>query len=230
VTYLLDPEFWTRLVGIIIIDITLAGDNALVIALAVRQLPPRQRFWGRVWGTGGAVVLRIAFITVATFLLKVPLLPFVGGVLLVWIAVKLVRQTASEGEAKVRSGSSLREAIWIVIVADAVMSLDNVLGVAGAARGDLFLVVFGIALSIPIVVWGSGLLSTLMIRFGWIVWVGGAILGYVAGDMMLHDPAVVRVLPENAGFRYLPFIMAAVIGALGWWFDMNARKLERKRA
>src|SRR5204863_65713 len=158
--FFMDPEFWARLFGIVIIDLTLAGDNALVIALAVRTLPQRQQFWGRVWGTAGAVGLRVAFIAIATLLLRIPLLQLLGGLVLYWIAFKLVRkETGAEGH--VRQGNSFREAVWISIVADAIMSLDNVLAVAAAAHGDLFLVVFGIGLSLPIVVWGSGPLAVL---------------------------------------------------------------------
>src|SRR6267378_5844053 len=193
--FLVDPEFWMRVVGSIVNDLTLAGDNALVIALAVRTLPKPQQLWGRIWGTAGAVGLRLAFIAVATYLLSVPLLQLVGGLALLWIAYKLVhKETGAEGH--VRQGSSLREAVWIIIVADAVMSLDNVLAVAAAAHGDLLLVVFGIALSLPLVVWGSGLLARLMMRFGWIVWIGGGILGYVAAQMMLADPALGSLLGE----------------------------------
>ena len=145
--FLMDPEFWMRVVGIVVIDLTLAGDNALVIALAVRTLPKPQQLWGRIWGTAGAVGLRLAFIAVATYLLSVPLVQLVGGLALLWIAFKLVhKETGAEGH--VREGGSLREAVWIIIVADAVMSLDNVLAVAAAAHGDLTLVVFGIALSL----------------------------------------------------------------------------------
>ena len=180
--FLMDPEFWARLFGIVIIDLTLAGDNALVIALAVRTLPQRQQFWGRVWGAAGAVGLRLAFIAVATLLLAIPMLQLVGGLLLLWIAFKLVRKETGT-EKHVRQGGSLWEAIWIIVLADAIMSLDNVLAVAAAAHGDLFLVTFGIGLSLPIVVWGSSLLAVLMNRFVWIIWVGGGILGYVAGEM-----------------------------------------------
>src|SRR5947199_84750 len=148
---LLDPEFWARWLSIVVIDLTLAGDNALVIALAVRTLPRKQQWQGRLWGTAGAVALRLGFIVVATFLLRIPFLQLVGGLLLVWIAVKLVRQPTGARPGHVREGSSLREAVWIIVVADAVMSLDNVLAVAAAAHGDLLLVVFGIALSLPLV-------------------------------------------------------------------------------
>jgi YjbE family integral membrane protein len=225
--FLMDPEFWARVLGIIVIDLTLAGDNALVIALAVRTLPKRQQFWGRIWGTAGAVGLRLLFIAVATILLRIPFLQLVGGLALLWIAFKLVRQqSAGEGDGHVRHGSSLREAIWIIIVADAVMSLDNVLAVAAAAHGDMTLVVFGIALSLPIVVWGSGLLATLMNRFVWIIWLGGGILGYVAGEMILKERNVERLLDHaNPAIGLLPLLPAVILVALGWWFNIqNGRK------
>src|SRR5256885_1907267 len=213
--FFMDPEFWARLFGIVIIDLTLAGDNALVIALAVRSLPKRQQFWGRVGGTVGAVGLRLAFIAVATFLLRIPLLQLVGGVALLWIAFKLVRkETGAEG--RVRQGSSLHEAVWIIIVADAIMSLDNVLAVAAAAHGDLTLVVFGIALSLPIVVWGSGMLALLMNRFVWIIWFGGGILGYVAGEMILKERHLAHWIDHTApGIGLLPILPAVGIVALG---------------
>jgi YjbE family integral membrane protein len=215
--FLMDPEFWARVFGIIVIDLTLAGDNALVIALAVRTLPKRQQFLGRIWGTLGAVGLRLAFITVATFLLRIPFLQLVGGLLLLWIAFKLVhKETGAEGH--VREGGSLREAVWIIVVADAIMSLDNVLAVAAAAHGDLRLVIFGIALSLPIVVWGSGILATLMNRFVWVIWVGGGILGYVAGEMILKDQGLAGWIDQSAsGLGLLPLVPATIIVVLGWW-------------
>src|SRR2546428_1858771 len=223
--FLMDPEFWARVFGIIIIDLTLAGDNALVIALAVRTLPRRQQLLGRIWGTLGAVGLRLAFITIATFLLRIPLLQLAGGVALLWIAFKLVhKETGAEGH--VREGGSLREAVWIIIVADAIMSLDNVLAVAAAAHGDLRLVVFGIALSLPIVGWGSGLLATLMNRFIWVIWLGGGILGYVAGEMILKDHSLARWIGQSApGLELLPLAPGAIIVVLGWWLNsQNGRK------
>src|SRR5882724_3410812 len=223
--FLMDPEFWARVVGIIVIDLTLAGDNALVIALAVRNLRKRQQFLGRIWGTAGAVGLRLAFIGVATLLLRIPFLQLVGGLLLLWIAFKLVRhETGSEGH--VRQGGSLREAIWIIIVADAIMSLDNVLAVAAAADGDMTLVVFGIALSLPIVVWGSGLLAMLMNRFVWIIWLGGGILGYVAGEMILKERHLAHWIDHTApGIGLLPILPAVIIVALGWRYStQNGRK------
>lgn len=220
----LTAGFFARLVGIIIIDLTLAGDNALVIALAVRNLPSRQQLHGRIWGTVGAVALRLFFIFIATFLLRIPFLQVLGGLLLVWIAIKLVRQQSAEGEGgHVRQGTSLVEAIWIIIVADAVMSLDNVLAVAAAAHGDMTLVVFGIGLSIPIVVWGSGLLARLMNRFGWIIWLGGGILGYVAMEMMLHDKGLMSWLGGTPVWsRPASIALGVVVTVLGWWFARSA--------
>lgn len=225
--FLINPEFWARWGAIVLIDLTLAGDNALVIALAVRTLPPRQQFWGRVGGTFGAVALRLLFIAVVSQLLRIPFLQAVGGLVLIWIAIKLVRQDAGEGEGghKVRQGTTLWEAIWIIILADMIMSLDNVLAVAAAARGDLILVAFGIGLSIPIVIWGSGLLARLMNRFQWIVWLGGGVLGWVAGEMMVKDRIVHGWIEPWS--RILHWLVAGALGVgltlLGWWLARRAR-------
>ena len=214
----MDLDIVLNVLKITLIDLALAGDNALVIALAVRTLPRRQQFYGRIWGTVGAVGLRLGFITVVTYLLAIPLLQLIGGVLLVWIAIKLVRQVEGEGEAEGRSGTSLPEAIWIVIVADAVMSLDNVIGIAGAAEGDLWLVVFGIGLSIPIVVWGSGVLAVLMSRYPWVVLVAAGILGEVAGKMMVHDHFIVGYFGDTLHRVEIPLRIALAGGIvlIGW--------------
>ena len=161
---LADPEFWMRLLGIGVLNLLLSGDNALVIALAVRALPKHKRVLGQVWGAVGAVLLRLIFVGIVSVLLRIPFLQLVGGLLLVWIAVRLVRPEAG-GNSEVRRGSSLWEAIWIIIVADVTMSLDNVLAIAATAHGDLLLVMFGIGLSLPIVIWGAGLLALLMKRY-----------------------------------------------------------------
>ena len=233
--FLLDPAFWARWLSIVILDLTLAGDNALVIAMAVRTLPRRQMFWGRVWGSLGAVALRLAFIAIITYLLKIPLLQFAGGLLLIWIALKLVRQSADEedGQGPARHGTSMLEAVWIIIVADLVMSLDNVLAVAGAAHGNLVLVVFGISLSLPLVVWGSGILARLMVRYAWIIWLGGGILGYVAGEMMLKDFWVAAWLGEATRLlRYpLPLVLGGTLTVLGWrWNRSGATKAQGHHA
>ena len=224
-TWLVDPEFWARLLGIILIDISLAGDNALVIALAVRGLAPRQQLLGRIWGTAGAVALRVAFIAIVSYLLSIPLLQLAGGLALIWIAVRLVKPGQNQ-QGGPRQGTTLGEAIWIIIVADVTMSLDNVLGVAAAAKGDMVLVVVGIALSLPLVVWGSGLLATLMARHEWIVWLGGGVLGYVAGEMMTDDPVVQRWLgpAAKAADLWLSIVLGIFVLALGWWLARTAAR------
>jgi len=193
-----------------------------VIALAVRGLPPRARLLGRLWGTAGAVGLRLAFIAIASQLLALPYLQAVGGILLIWIAVRLVLMDADGGHT-VRQGVTLREAIWIIMVADAAMSLDNVLAVAAAAHGDFLLVVIGIGLSLPLVVWGSGFLAWLMTRQRWIIWIGGGVLGWVAGEMIVHD-TLERWLGAAGWSAALPVIPALIVAVLGW------RAQRRRRA
>ena len=215
----IDPSFWIGVSKIVLIDLALAGDNALVIALAVRTLPKRQQFLGRVWGAAGAVGLRLLFVAIVSYLLGIPLLQVVGGLLLIWIAIKLVRQSEEAGDGRTKAGTTLLEAIWIIIVADVVMSLDNVIGVAGAAEGDLRLVVFGIGLSIPIVVWGSGVLATLMNRYSWIILIAGGILGEVAGKMILHDHFIVSrlgVVPSLVEWG-VRLVLAGGIILVGWF-------------
>jgi YjbE family integral membrane protein len=213
-------DFWVSVGKIILLDLILAGDNAIVIALAVRTLPPRQQLLGRLWGTAGAVGLRLLFIAVVTYLLGIPLLQVAGALLLLWIAIKLVRQTdgGDEAQGHVRQGSTLLEAIWIIVVADVVMSLDNVIAVAGAAHGDLRLVIFGIGLSIPIVIWTSGILSRLMNRYPWIVLLGAGVLGEVAGKMIVDDHWVVaRFGDVSPAVEWaLRLALFAAIVLVGW--------------
>src|SRR5215468_667299 len=226
--FLANPEFWVRWFGIVILDLSLAGDNALVIAMAVRTLPPREQFLGRVGGTFGAVALRFAFIAIITQLLRIPYLQAAGGLVLVWIAVKLLRQDAGGEGQEVRHGTTLWEAIWVIIVADIIMSLDNVLAVAAASHGDLALVIFGIGLSIPIVICGAGFLAKLMNRFQWIVWLGGGILGWMAGEMVVEDRNLHAWLEPLTGFLpwTLPAVLAAALISLGWWLARRAEQGE----
>jgi YjbE family integral membrane protein len=225
--------FWLGLGQIAYLNILLSGDNALVIALAVRRLPRRKRVLGQIWGAAGAVVLRLAFLAVVVSLLEIRYLRLIGGLILVWIAYKLVRSDMGV-ESEVKRGASLWEAIWIIIVADVTMSLDNVLAIAAAARGDLLLIMFGIGLSLPIVVWGAGWLARLMNRHAWIVWLGGGILGKVAGDMMLEDRAVRDypwahgwdvVLPAGPTIGIHPLTLGLFVGlaGLGWWLNRGKR-------
>jgi len=216
---LLEAEFWARWLGIVLIDLSLAGDNALVIAMAVLSLPERQRLVGLIGGTIGAVALRIVLIAVITQILLIPFLQALGGIVLLWIAIKLVRQDAGgEKEQKVRDVATLWEAIGIIIIADLIMSLDNVLAVAATAHGDLTLVLFGIGLSIPIVICGSSLLARLMDRFRWIVWLGGAVLGWVAGELAMTDTLVLAAVGSwEATLHWaLPGTLAAATGTFGW--------------
>jgi YjbE family integral membrane protein len=218
------PEFWGRLLEIGLLNMVLSGDNAVVIALAVRALPGRQRLLGQIGGTLGAVVLRLLFIGVISMLLRVPLLRLVGSLLLIWIAYRLVRPVEATGTGT-RYGASFWESVWIIVVADITMSLDNVLAVAGAAHGDMLLVGLGVGMSVPIVVWGSGVLAGLMNRYPWIIWAGGGLLGYVAGDMLLEDPLVVGwVGAIGPALEYpVPSALAAVLTGTGWWMARPKR-------
>lgn len=186
--------------NIVWIDIVLAGDNAVVIALAVRNLPAKQKKMGIILGAGAAVVLRAVLTVATTHLLTVPYLKLIGGVLILWIAFKLLRQNEAHEGGEGEGAKGVWQAVWMIIVADITMSLDNVLAVGGAAGGHNALILFGLALSIPLVVFGSNLISNLMARYQIIVFLGAAILGKVGGEMMLTDPIVAaRGLPWWGG-------------------------------
>jgi YjbE family integral membrane protein len=208
--------FWISVLQIIAIDIMLGGDNAVVIALACRKLPPEQRNKGIFWGVVGAIGLRVALIYFALQLLELPFLKIVGALLLLWIGVKLL-VPEDEGHEGIDGGTTLIAAIKTIIVADAVMSLDNVIAVAGASHGSIILVTFGILVSIPIVVWGSKLVLTLMDRFPVVITLGAALLGWIAGGMMLTDPAmpvsVAQSIPQaNYVFAAIGAVLVVLIG------------------
>ena len=217
--HLTSPEFWARWLGILFVDLSLAGDNALVIAMAIVSLPPRQRVIGLCGGTIGAVVLRIALIAVVTQLLSIPLLKAAGGLVLIWIAIKLVRQEVGDAKENAREVKTFWNAIGIIIVADLIMSLDNVMAVAATAHGDLVLVVFGIGLSIPMVICGSSLLARLMDQFPWIVWLGGGVLGWVAGELIVDDIIVQRWTGSSNGLLSwaVPALLSISITVMAWW-------------
>ena len=182
------PEFWLAVGQIIMIDILLGGDNAVVIALACRKLPARQRTQGILWGTAGAILLRVVLIFFALTLLQIPFLKIVGAVLLLWIGIKLLLPEHAESHSSIEASDKLWAAVKTVIVADFVMSLDNVIAIAGAAEGaggehQMPLVIFGLLVSIPIIVWGSQLVIKLMDRFPVIITLGGMLLGWIAGQM-----------------------------------------------
>jgi YjbE family integral membrane protein len=211
---LLTAPFWIAVGQIILIDILLGGDNAVVIALACRGLPAKQRKLGIIYGTAGAIVLRVILIAFALALLAVPYLKVVGALLLIWIGVKLLVPHDDEGHANINSSDKLWGAVKTVIVADLVMSVDNVLAIAGAAETagshQLPLVIFGLLVSIPIIVAGSQIVLKLMDRFPIIITLGAMLLGWIAGQMAYTDPAVKVYLPESKAWEY----GAAAAGAL----------------
>jgi YjbE family integral membrane protein len=207
---------WNAIVQIIIIDILLGGDNAVIIALACRILPPKARRQGIIWGAGGAIVLRVILITVAVALLNIPFLKLIGGLLLLWIGVKLVVPADEEGEhAKIQASDRLLSAIKTIIVADFVMSLDNVIAIAGAAeQADpsqrTGLIIFGLLVSVPFIVFGSQIILKLLDRFPVIILLGGALLGWIAGGLMVTDPVAETYVPQTNMVRYIASAAGAV--------------------
>ena len=211
-------EFWIALAQIIGINIVLSGDNAVVIALAARSLPPKQQKQAVLWGSGAAVVMRIVLTFLAVELLKLPWLKLVGAVLLFWIAIKLL-VPEHEGEGGGKAGASMAAAVKTILIADLVMSLDNVIAVAAAAKGSALLLILGLAISIPLVIFGSTLLLGLMERFPVIITIGAALLGWVAGEMMISDPVVKDWIDANAGWLHYagPAAGAVAVVAVGKW-------------
>ncbi|MGJ3205540.1 TerC family protein [Geobacillus thermoleovorans] len=206
------PEFWTALLSIIIIDLVLAGDNAIVIGLAARNLPKHQQKKAIIWGTAGAVVVRALATIFVVWLLKIPGLLLVGGLLLVWIAYKLLVE--EKGHDDIEAGGSLWEAMRTIIIADALMGLDNVLAVAGAAHGSFLLVILGLLISVPIMVWGSTLILKWIERFPIIITIGAGVLAWTAAKMIVGEPFLKEYFANPAvkyGFELL--VVAAVIVA-----------------
>lgn len=192
------PAFWVAAWQIILINIVLSGDNAVVIALACHSLPGRQRLWGMIFGAGAAVLLRIMFVLIVTAIMDFPFLKFVGGILLLWIAIKLVVPEKSHSEASVKEADNLWRAVKIVAIADVVMSLDNVIAIAAAAKGSWLLILFGLAISVPLIVAGSAILVALLDRLPILAWAGAALLGWIAGDIMGEDPGFAAWFPYVA--------------------------------
>lgn len=213
---------------IVAIDVVLGGDNAVVIGLACRRLPERQRKLGILWGMAGAVGLRVLLILFAVTLLAVPYLKLVGAALLLWIGIKLLLPEADEGGHKIEAGATLAAAVKTIIVADAVMSLDNVIAIAGAAGDSKVLIVFGLLLSIPIIMLGSQLVIKLMDRFPIVIVAGGALLGWIAGGMVVSDVAVASwfqaVFPAAKWIG--PAVGAALVVGVG---KALAARMEEKR-
>jgi YjbE family integral membrane protein len=222
----LHPEFWIGLLKIIWVNLLLSGDNAVVIALAARSLPPRQQKKAILFGSGAAIVLRIVLTIFAVALLTLPYLKLIGGALLLWIGVQLLLPEEGDGDG-VESSDNLMAAIKTILIADLVMSLDNVLAVAAAAESGppeakLTLLVLGLAISIPIVIFGSTLMLRLMERWPIIITIGAALLGWIAGEMMVTDPSIVEWVNTSAPWLH-SLKIAAIVGAaaviiVGTWF------------
>ena len=221
-------QVWIAIGQIIMIDLLLGGDNAVVIALACRKLPPHLRTRGILWGTAGAIVLRVVLIAFALALLQIPFLKLVGAALLLWIGVKLMLHDEGDGHGDIQGSDRLWAAIKTVIVADLVMSIDNVIAIAGAATGageshQLGLVIFGLLVSIPIIVWGSQLVLRLMDRFPIIITAGGMLLGWIAGTMAHTDPAVVDYISQTSQWNYGMGVAGALL-VLGMGRVLQQRK------
>jgi len=203
--------FTIALLQIIAIDIILGGDNAIVIALACRNLPAHQKRAGILWGTAGAIILRVILVFFASALMTTPGLRLIGGLLLLWIGVKLItEETGDDFDGKIKQNSSLIGAIRTIIIADFVMSLDNALAITAASKGNMFLVVFGLVLSVPIIIGGSAIILRMMERFPVIVVLGGGLLGWLGGDLMATDKLVTGHLPDL--FSAVPQT-GAIVGA-----------------
>lgn len=211
------PMQWVvAVLSIVLIDVVLAGDNAVVIALAVRQLQPKQRFLGTLLGSGVAVALRIVLTFFAAQLLAMNYIKLVGGLLVFWIAVKLLCDNAGDDDEEGKAATTLWSAVWLILVADITMSIDNVLAVAAASKGNLPLLLFGLGLSIPLVVFTSNLLSKLMDRYRFIVWLGAAVLGKVAGEMIASEHLFFPKPLDNWVLHSIGAAGAVLVVLLGW--------------
>ena len=218
------PQFWLAALEIIVINILLSGDNAVVIALACRNLPPAQRRWGVFWGAIGAILLRILLTFFAVSLLQLSWLKIVGGVLLVWIGVKLIAEEEGDGGHEVQASDRLLAAVRTVIIADIVMSIDNVLGVAAAAKGSLLLLVFGLVVSVPLVIGGAQLIMRLIERYPVLIVAGGGLLGFVAGELIVEDTAIAHWVETHAAWLEWAAPAAGVLIVIG-----IAKALQRRR-
>jgi YjbE family integral membrane protein len=220
-------EFLSALAAIIVIDLVLAGDNAIVIALAARNLPKVHQRKAIIWGTAGAVVVRASLTVAVLWLLKVPGLMAAGGVLLIWIAYRLLASDDSGRDPEVAPAGSFWAAMRTIVVADAVMGLDNVLAVAGAAHGSILLVVLGLLISVPIVVWGSTLILQWIERVPSLLYIGGAVLSWTAAKMIADEPFVAAWLGDRPGIKTLLYV-AVIGGVLGLAWLRNRRTAPAK--
>lgn len=222
--FLQSADFWIGLVKIVWINIILSGDNAVVIALAARSLPPHQQRMAILWGSGAAVVMRIVLTVVAVKLLGLSFLQVVGGLLLLWIGVQLLGEEEEEADGEAKEYGSLAGAVRTILIADLVMSLDNVIAVAAAAKGSMVLLVLGLAISIPLVIFGSSLMIRLMERFPVIVTLGAALIGWVGGETIVNDVVFRETLAANPWLHYVAAAAgAALVVAIGKGLQARAR-------
>ena len=217
-----NTAFFASLFSIVLIDIILSGDNSIVIAMAVRSLPARKRRLGIILGAGAAAILRVLFTILASKLMGVPYLKLVGGFLILWIAIKLLGEDTDSDPAE-REARSVWHAVWMILVADFTMSLDNVLGVAGAAHGSIELLWFGLCLSIPLVIFASSMLTKLMGRFPVIVLIGAAVLGKVAGEMIAGDPVMLR-FTDSAPYLHRAFELLGIVIVTGYGLWLRRKR------
>ncbi|MGB8518444.1 MAG: TerC family protein [Gallionella sp.] len=217
---LVSTPFWVDVCKIILIDVLLSGDNAVVIALACRNLPAAQRKQGILLGMLGAIVLRVALTFFAVGMLSLPYLKLVGACLLIWIGVKLLLPEDEHGEDNIKADTRLIGAVRTIIIADLVMSLDNVLGVAAAANGNVILLVFGLVISIPLIAWSSQLVLKVIDRFPMVIYAGGALLGYVAGEMLIAEALFWPLLEVHHYLHQaVPVVCALLVLTLGYWLS-----------
>jgi YjbE family integral membrane protein len=221
--FMSSPDFWVALSQIILINIVLSGDNAVVIALACRSLPPKQQKNAIIFGSVGAIVLRVILTFFAVYLLSLPYLKIIGAALLLWIGIGLLK--GEDEEEDIEGNSGLAAAIKTIIIADLVMSLDNVIGVAAAAKGNVPLLVIGLVISIPLIIFGSTIILKLMSRFPVIITIGAGLLGWVAGEMVLTDPAIKEFIEKHHYLHnILPAAGAVIVVAMGKWLANRAAK------
>lgn len=230
VEMLSSTQFWVGVFKIIVIDILLSADNAVVIALACRNLPPEQRKKGIIFGVAGAIGLRIVLTFFAVGLLNLPYLKLIGALLLLWVGVKLLLPEEEHNASNIQANTHLLGAVRTIIIADFVMSLDNVLAVAAAAHGNVWLLAFGLLLSIPLIAWSSQLMLKLIDRFPLIIFAGGGLLGYVAGEMLVSDKLVADLLEHAPHIVHMliPLACAVLVVVLGKW--LAARKVAARPA
>lgn len=207
---ILTLTFLTQLITIVVIDLVLAGDNAIVIGMAARKLPQDQRKKVIIWGTAGAVILRILCTILIVWLLKIPGLLLIGGIILLWISYNLLADN-SDSHDDVQAGNSFWSALRTVILADTIMSLDNVLAVGGAAHGSILLVVLGLLISVPIVVWGSTIFIKVVDRYPFVLYIGSAVLAWTAGGMVADEPMIHKIIADSPWISYAIQIILIVI-------------------